>query len=147
MKLNLKFYKLLKTKIFIKNNSLILLFNSKDNISLNILKNFNSYSIRNKILKKILINSNLYNLINITNGTIIFVTFKNYDLKVKNFTNLKNKSLFIGLKLNNKLYSANQLNKIKTLNYYYNIKSLHTLLSSNFIFNSLKLKKIRNNVI
>merc|ERR1712045_926579 len=107
MNLNLKLYKLLKTKILIENNSLILLFNEIKSENTIFFKNYNCYFIRIKLLKKLLQNSKLCNLSNLTNGILIFVTLKKY----------------------NKLYSSKQLKKIKTLNYYLNIKNLHTSLN------------------
>ena len=142
MNLNLKLYKLLKTKILIENNSLILLFNEIKSENTIFFKNYNCYFIRIKLLKKLLQNSKLCNLSNLTNGILIFVTLKKYNLDIKTFEKIKTNSLFMGLKLNNKLYSSKQLKKIKTLNYYLNIKNLHTSLNFNLMCTTLKIKKI-----
>ena len=151
MNLNLKAYKLLKTKTFIENNSLVLVFNK---LNMNIksesqifLNNYQSYLIRSKLTKKILKNSILCNLSFLINGTVVLIALKKKKIKKKDFnlnflTELKTQSLFIGLKLNNKLYSSAQLRKAKTLNYNKNIKNFHNILNFYLISNSLKLKKI-----
>ena len=151
MNLNLKAYKLLKTKTFIENNSLVLVFNK---LNMNIksesrifLNNYQSYLIRSKLTKKILKNSILCNLSFLINGTVVLIVLKKKKIKKKDFnlnflTELKTQSLFIGLKLNNKLYSSAQLRKAKTLNYNKNIKNFHNILNFYLISNSLKLKKI-----
>ena len=156
MNLNLKSYKLLKTKSFIENNSLVLIFN-KLNISSKsesqiFLNNYQSYLIRSKLTKKILKNSILCNLNFLVNGTVILIVFKKKKIKKEDFNlnflaELKTQLLFVGLKLNNKLYSSTQLRKVKTLNYNKNIKNLRNLLNFYLMSNSLKLKKVRNNVI
>ena len=151
MNLNLKAYKLLKTKTFIENNSLVLIFN-KLNMDIKgesqiFLNNYQSYLIRSKLTKKILKNSILCNLSFLINGTVVLIALKKKKIKKKDFnlnflTELKTQSLFIGLKLNNKLYSSAQLRKAKTLNYNKNIKNFHNILNFYLISNSLKLKKI-----
>ena len=156
MNLNLKSYKLLKTKSFIENNSLVLIFN-KLNISSKsesqiFLNNYQSYLIRSKLTKKILKNSILCNLNFLVNGTVILIVLKKKKIKKEDFNlnflaELKTQLLFVGLKLNNKLYSSTQLRKVKTLNYNKNIKNLRNLLNFYLMSNSLKLKKVRNNVI
>ena len=151
MNFNLKAYKLLKTKTFIENNSLVLIFN-KLNMDIKgesqiFLNNYQSYLIRSKLTKKILKNSILCNLGFLINGTVVLIVLKKKKIKKEDFnlnflTELKTQSLFIGLKLNNKLYSSAQLRKAKTLNYNKNIKNLHNILNFYLISNSLKLKKI-----
>ena len=151
MNLNLKSYKLLKTKTFIENNSLVLIFNKLDmdnrSESSTFLNNYQSYLIRSKLTKKILKNSVLCNLNFLINGTVVLIVLKKKKIKKEDFnlkilTGLETQSLFVGLKLNNKLYSSAQLRKVKTLDYNKNIKNLRNLLNICLIYNSLKLKKI-----
>tara|TARA_B110000879_G_scaffold40089_1_gene56328 strand:- start:2441 stop:2902 length:462 start_codon:yes stop_codon:yes gene_type:complete len=151
MNLNLKSYKLLKTKTFIENNSFVLIFN-KLNMDIKsespiVLNNYQSYLIRSKLTKKILKNSILCNLNFLINGTVVLIVLKKKKIKKEDFnlkiiTELKTQSLFVGLKLNNKLYSPIQLRKAQTLNYNENIKNFRNLLNFYLMSNSLKLKKI-----
>ena len=90
MNLNLKAYKLLKTKTFIENNSLVLVFNK---LNMNIksesrifLNNYQSYLIRSKLTKKILKNSILCNLSFLINGTVVLIVLKKKKLKKKILT-------------------------------------------------------------
>ena len=139
MNLKLKQYKLLKTKLVLENNSLILISNNFNLDSENFLtlkKIYKFYSVRNKLLKNLLKNSILYNLNFSIHGNIILMTLK------KDVLFIKNKTLFTGLVLNRKLYSTKQISKLKNLNYNKNIKALHTLLNFNLISTSVKLKKI-----
>ncbi len=151
MNLNLKSYKLLKTKTFIENNSLVLIFNKLDMDNRNefstFLNNYKSYLIRSKLTKKILKNSVLCNLNFLINGTVVLIVLKKKKIKREDFnlkilTGLETQLLFVGLKLNNKLYSSAQLRKVKTLDYNKNIKNLRNLLNICLMYNSLKLKKI-----
>ena len=151
MNLNLKSYKLLKTKTFIENNSFVLILN-KLNMDIKsespiVLNNYQSYLIRSKLTKKILKNSILCNLNFLINGTVVLIVLKKKKIKKEDFnlkiiTELKTQSLFVGLKLNNKLYSPIQLRKAQTLNYNENIKNFRNLLNFYLMSNSLKLKKI-----
>ena len=140
MNLQLKQYKLLKTKLVLENNSLILISN-KLNLDyenfLTLKKIYKFYSVRNKLLQNLLKNSVLYNLHSLINGNITLMTLKKKEVSL-----LTNKTLFTGLVLNRKLYSIKQLSKLKNLNYNKNIKDLHNLLSFNLVLNSAKLKKI-----
>ena len=139
MNLNFKIYKLSKTKSILQNNSLILITSKINNKNFLILKkDYKTYSIRNKLLKKLIKRSVLSNLSFAINGSTILATFKN-TLNIESF--LKNKTL-IGILLNKKLYSPKQLNKTKTLNYEKNINNLYYLLKFNLMLNSFKLKKI-----
>ena len=151
MNLNLKSYKLLKTKVLIENNSLILIFNKlnmNDKIeSSTFLNNYQSYLIRTKLTKKILKNSILCNLDFLINGTVVLIVLKKKKIEKDRFnlkvlTELKTQTLFAGIKLNNKLYSSAQLRKASTLDYNKNIKKFRNLLNFHLVSNSLKLKKI-----
>lgn len=117
------------------------------NKSLLFLNNYRSYLIRTKLMKKILKHSILCNLEVLINGTIVLTVFKkeslkNNDLNLDFLNELKNQTLFVGIKLNNKLYSSAQLRKTKTLNYSKNIKNLRNLLNFHLVSSSLKFKKI-----
>ena len=143
MNLNLKGYKLLKIKLLLQNNSLILIFNKLNSKTESIKsKNYKSYFIRTKLMKKILRKSILCNLNPLINGMLILIVLKNNNLNLNIISKLKTQELFSGVKLNNKLYSAKQLCNLNTFNYNTNIKNLHSLLNVCLMFNSLKLKKI-----
>ena len=134
-------YKKIKTKMFLKNNSLILFFIKSDTEKANeIITNSNdSYFIRNKLVNKLIQQSNQVNLKALFIGVVFFKIFKKYNLDI---TKLKHQPLFIGLKLNNKVYCPEQLTKMKTLNYYSNFKRLAISLNKILTINALKLKKI-----
>ena len=131
MNLTLKQHKLLKTKLVLENNSLILFSNKVNSDS----KKYEFYSVRNKLLKKLLNCSFLCNLNYTISGKVVLITLK------KNVSMFE-KNKFTGLMLNRKLYSIKQLNKLKDLNYSKNIRNLHNLLNFNLLLNSNKLKKI-----
>jgi hypothetical protein len=142
MDLKLKQYKLLKTKMVIENNSLLLISNKlnldHENFS-TLKKNYKFYLVRNRLLKKLLKRSVIYNLSFLINGNIVLIASKK---TVSDVLDIKNRTPFIGLILNRKLYSVKQLNKLKNLNYNSNIKELYNLLNFNLMFNSATLKKV-----
>lgn len=141
MRLTSKKYKKIKTKMFLKNNSLILFFIKSDTEKVNeiITNSSNSYFIRNKLVNKLIKQSTQVSLKVLFTGVVFFKIFKKYNLDV---TKLRHQPLFLGLKLNNKMYCPKQLTKIKTLNYYSNLKHLVISLNNILIINSFKLKKI-----
>jgi hypothetical protein len=128
MKFSLKNYKLLKTKKYIKNTNLFFVINgintnSKDStkIQQELTKiNFNCYKIFNKTSTKILEDSIYKNSKYVINGLVFFVKSKKHNKIVKktlfnNFESLK--FIFLKIKLNNKIYSLNQLKNVNIFNY------------------------------
>lgn len=125
MEITTKNHKLLKTKNAIKTNNLILIFNginqNYDNwvISEQKLKslNFKYYKVFNKITRKIIKESVYYNTLPAINGVTILITQNSKKKKLIKISDLNQFNLLlfvlIALKLNNNIYSANQL---KTLN-------------------------------
>ena len=147
MELNLKEFKYLKFKNELKANQLLLIFNvasTKDGTNIKqIFKSFNLklFTIVNKISRLILANSIYFNyrfLIN--NFTMVVVIVKSLDLK--ELIKISDKIYLLGIKLQRKFYTRNQLqNRVTTLNFIRSIK----FLIQNFKFCiknfSLKLSK------
>lgn len=129
MKLNSKTYKTNKTKNFIKTNNFFFIYNgtnrkatdwiSTEQELINV--NCGYYKIFNKIASKTCGNSTLKNFKSTINSITFFIkpslnsaVIKKHIL-INNFESLLFKLLAV--KLNNKVYSAKQLNKIYTMAY------------------------------
>src|SRR6476620_8642663 len=154
MKFSAKNYKINKTKNYIQTNNILFFFNGVNKNSndwihteQNLKKiNFKYYKVFNKTTKKAL-NDSIYNRAsNTINGITFFIkteTIKKNLLKTTIVKDLK-LLLFILLtiKLNNKLYSANQLNKNNSLNYMDNKLLMYQFGVAHLKrFNSLNLSK------
>ena len=119
VKFCIKNYKLLKTKKIFKGIHFFLIYNttnSSNNINLNKnLKRFNleHYKLKNNITKQILKNSLFKNYKFLIKGLVILI-FPKTDVNLKK---LKTLSTLIGIKLNNKIYSINQIDNLNSLNY------------------------------
>jgi len=142
MELNHKNYKLKKAKNYIKLNKLIL-FSNKINLATKIkndlVKGSKIILLRNSFIKKILKNSIYNNLTPLINGLISLTVINHKNsINVKNLLKLNNKNVFIALKLNNKIYSPTQLNKLNNFNYVENIGNLHGSLKNILVFPSKK---------
>ena len=142
MELNHKNYKLKKAKNYIKLNKLIL-FSNKINLATKIKKDSVKGSavilLRNSFIKKILQNSIYLNLIFLINGlTSLTVINHRNSINFKNLIKLDNKNVLIAVKLNDKIYSPVQLNKLKSFNYIENISNLHGSLKNSLVFPSKK---------
>jgi len=124
-----KKYKIIKTKNYIKLNSLFIFFNGINQnsndwilIEQNLKKiNFNYYKIFNKTSKKALTNSVFVNM----NALINSITFLLKPISIKNeitkqtLLNSFEPLLFtlLSIKLNNKIYSKAQLKNLFSFNY------------------------------
>ena len=139
MKKKFKTYKLCKIKKFLKKHPIFLIshtlnLNSKDwNVVEKKLITFNLkyYKLNNTLTKHTIINSILLNFKPILSGSLCFVYPKNYNNFEPNLQDLTkiNKTMpVLGIKLNQKIYSKNQLPTIYTLNYKKNIKTLNKTL-------------------
>jgi endo-1,4-beta-mannosidase len=129
MKLNSKTYKTNKTKNFIKTNGFFFIFNGTNRKATDwivteqelINVHFEYYKIFNKIASKTFINSKFKNFKSTINSITFFInpSLNNTTLKkhvlINNFESLLFKLLAI--KLNNKIYSAKQLNKLYVMTY------------------------------
>jgi hypothetical protein len=87
--------------------------------------------VKNNLFKKILKESIFNNSHEIVNGCLCLLFFNNQ--KSINYTFLRTVNLnlvLISVKLNNKLYSKNQLKKVITLNYLKNVKMFNKTLKN-----------------
>jgi len=146
MKFTFKEYKTLKTKKYLKDNKLFFFFNGINQNSRNWIKteqglkniNFNYYKIFNKTSTKIFENSIFQNSKPIISGITFFIkpSENNSLVSKKNLLNL-DMFIFLGLKMNNKIYSPNQIKQIYSLNYYDSKLLLYqftlTTIKSNFL--------------
>ena len=151
MKLEKNNYKILKTKKYIKNNSLFFIFNghvNTKNLTLaqqNFLKlNLNSHKIYNSLTKTILKNSIYINYSFMVRGSMIFVTLvnKKINLKMKNLIDYNKTFKLICLKLNHKIYSFLQIKNITNLNFKKNIFIFCNTIKRSIKTSIYKLKKI-----
>lgn len=139
MDFNTKSYQIFKLKNYFKNNDFFLLFHSA---KLNSVKWLNTeqnlkklklgyYKPLNKTSIKTFKNSIFKNFNSSIGGFILFVNSlsKNNSLNLQVITkNLKPSFAFIGIKLNNKIYSSSQLKGMKNLSYKQNVFVLHQVL-------------------
>jgi len=129
MKLTSKTYKTNKTKNIIKTTSLLFIYNGISRKAANWITteqelkniNFKYYNIFNKITSKTLNSSILKNFKFLIHGITFFIKpyLKTIKIKKQILLNTFDSLLFklLALKLNNKIYSANQLNKIYSISY------------------------------
>lgn len=124
-----KNYKINKAKNYIKTNNILFFFNGVNKDSNDWIhteqslekKNFKYYKVFNKTTKKTLNNSVFDKASNTANGLTFLIK---PEIKTKNLfksTIVKDLKLLLfillAIKLNNKLYSANQLNKTTSFHY------------------------------
>ena len=142
MKFNLKTYKLLKFKAYIKKKKFLILAISS--AQKNQIKqdqkfkklNYNYFQIYNTLSKKILKNSIYKNYLFLIRSVITLIDVK------KNIYNFKkvNKSIaIIGFKVNNRIYLIHQLTPEK-LEFNYKLNHLHTTQTLKTILSSFKFK-------
>ena len=129
MQFSSKDYKILKTKNYLKENSLFFFFNSihrnsNDGIIIeqNLKKfNLNYYKIFNKTSKTTINNSIYKNSNELINSMTVFIKPISYSLELKksNLLSCFEPLMFnmLAIKLNNKIYSTSQLKELNTLNY------------------------------
>jgi hypothetical protein len=154
MQFTSKEYKILKTKNYIKENKIFFFFNSinrnsNDSIIVeqNLKKlNFDSYKIYNKTSKKTLKASTYKNSTELVNSITLLIKpmFTNFEIKKSTLLQSFEPLLFslLAIKVNNKIYSKNQLKEIFLLNY----KDIKLLFFQFGITNSklnFKTKKIQ----
>jgi hypothetical protein len=127
MKFSSKDYKTIKTKNYLKNNNLFFIFNGINQNSSNWIKteqelknkNFNYYKIVNKTSTRIFKNSIYKNSEHTINSITFFMKpdFNNTLLSKKILFNIET-FVFLAIKINNKIYSINQMKYVNSLNYY-----------------------------
>ena len=156
MKLNIKAYKLRKTEQYLKDKKLFFIFN-QINVVFEKKRQLNDkyltpsseiYSLCNKLTKKVF-NSSIYkNVSSIINGPTVFVAsnndshFRKYGSNFQRLIKSTETTSFLGLKVNHKFYSPSQLNKLRTLNYSENVKTLHGSLKRSLLFPYRNFKKV-----
>ena len=129
MKFELKSYKVLKIKYYLKQNNFFFFFaiaslNLKNWVLIEqALKksNLKYYRLINTITKKLLKKSIYKNYCLIINSLTMFVNSKQITTELKNWINLENFLSLLCVKLNNKMYSVAQLKTLNSLDYKINI--------------------------
>ena len=139
MKLELKRYKLKKTALYFQKKPVFFLFNVTNLNSKQWLKteqtffhsNLKYYKVYNT-LSKIFLNQSIFlQFIPIMNGNLCFLSFKDdkkNSINIQELIKIDPSMAFLGLKLNNKIYSSVQLKTLSTLNYKNNIQILNKSL-------------------
>ena len=139
MKFELKSYKLQKTKNYYKKTPMFFVFNVSNLNSKSWLKieqvlyahNLKYYKVYNTLSKKFLEKSIFQNTATLINSSICFVHLdktKNTSIDVQKIINLSSLMSFLSLRVNNKMYSPQQLNKISSTNYNRNVKVFNNSL-------------------
>jgi len=79
-----------------------------------------------------LINSIFINVITLINGPILILNNKsnNANLTFKELKNISPLIRFLGLRLNNKIYSKNQIKNLKKISYLENFQVLHNSIKT-----------------
>lgn len=139
MKLNIKNYKLLKTKKIFKRASFFLLYNTAtptNNIKIDQeLKKLNLtyYKLHNNLTKQIFKNSIYINYQPLLNGLTILI-FPKTPINLKELKKLNGILTLTGVKINNKIYPISNIESLNNLKYdkiYLNLlKTLKTSLKS-----------------
>jgi hypothetical protein len=151
MQITTKNYNINKIKNYTKNNSFVFFFNGINRtatdwiiIEQKIKKiKFSYYKITNKISKKPLQNSIYFNIFSLINSVtfVLKPLFKFYELTkgilLKSFESIL--FIFLSLKLNNKIYSKNQIKNLFSLCYKDN-----NLLFFQFVLTNIKLILLKN---
>ena len=139
MKFELKSYKLQKTKNYYKKTPMFFVFNVSNLDSKSWLKieqvlydhNLKYYKVYNTLSKKFLEKSIFKNTATLINSSVCFVHFdktKNISIDIQKIINLSSLMSFLSLRVNNKVYSPQQLNRVSSTNYNKNVKVLNNSL-------------------
>ena len=142
MKFNLKTYKLLKFKAYIKKKKFLIL--AITSAQKNQIKqdqkfkklNYNYFQIYNTLSKKILKTSIYKNYLFLIKSVITLIDVKK---NIYNFKKLNKNITVIGFKMNNKIYLIHQLTPEK-LEFNYKLNHLHTTQTLKTILSSFKFK-------
>lgn len=138
MKFELKNYKLKKSKNYYKKTPLFFIFSVSNLNSKNWLKieqdfytqNLKYFRVYNTLLIKIVEKSIFKKMSLIINSSTCFAHFKSNNTKsvLQRLIKLNPLVSFLGLRLNNNVYSLTQLTKIYDLNYLSNVNTLNKLM-------------------
>jgi len=151
MEFNLKIYKHLKIISHFKTIDLLFFFqgtslNNKTWIKIeqNLFVHKLKYStILNKLTINTLSNSIFNNIIALINGPILMVQKKNNDTKIifKELSNISSWIYLLGFKLNDKIYSKNQIKNLIKISY---LKNFHEFYSSIRNFGRMPYYTLKN---
>jgi len=139
MDFHLKTYKKLKIKHYFKTTHCFFLFNRILPNSENWIKKkqllatykLQHFQILNKLLIKILFSSIFKNLTVVIQGPIILLHLKkNSNLTIQNINSISPLINLLSIRLNNKIYSEKQLQKLKKLSYTENIRIFHNSIKN-----------------
>ena len=90
-------------------------------------------------------NSIFKNIITLIHGPIIILNSNNSNLTLKELENISPLIRLLGFRLNNKIYSKNQIKSLKKISYLENFRAFHTSMKT-FVkmpYYKFKSKKIR----
>jgi len=151
MNKELKTFKLYKVKHYFKNQNLVFFFhttNLNSKRSLKIEQDLFNYElechkITNTITRYALKNSVISNTSILISGSLCLVCLKKKTLKidVQKLLNISKTMPVLGVKLNKKMYSRQQLSTLSTLNYTKNVKVLNKMFKKLLKIPNFKLKK------
>jgi len=151
MKFELKNYKLKRATDYYKKTSLFFIFSISSLNSKSWLKieqdfhtqNLKYFKVYNTLLSKVIERSIFKKMSLIINSFTCFVHLKNdnSELVLKKLTTLNPLISFLGLRLNNNVYSLSQLSNVYTLDYFKNIRTLNKLMKKVLKFPYYKLSK------
>lgn len=149
MKLKLKEYKVNEIKVYLKNTQLFFFFHGVNStvadwiIVEQILKKLKltHYCLTNNLVKIAIAKSILKNIKPTLKGPCFFIKLLLYKyttlLSLQNLLNFTPLLTFFCLKINNKIYTAEQIHQLKTLNYLISIKNLQHFLQR-YLYSTLK---------
>nr|YP_010233624.1 hypothetical protein LWA48_mgp10 [Pleurosigma inscriptura]QSZ78241.1 hypothetical protein Pi_026 [Pleurosigma inscriptura] len=147
-----KNYQILKVKHYLKHNSILLLSNGINQKSNNWIKleqefktiNLNYYKLYNKIAIKVLKTSIYSNFINLVNGPFFLLTPKNKTILTKKLIRKETlgflKFRLLAIKLNKKIYSIKQTQKLNSFVYKETISVFYQFLLINLKFPQTLIK-------
>ena len=151
MKFELKNYKLKRATDYYKKTPLFFIFsissiNSKSWLRIEqdfYTQNLKYFKVYNTLLSKVIEKSIFKKMSLIINSFTCFVHPKNdnIELVLKKLTTLNPLISFLGLRLNNNVYSVSQLSNVYTLDYFKNIRMLNKLMKKVLKFPYYKLSK------
>ena len=145
MKFNLKTYKLSIFRNYLKKKGFLIIAISvtqknqiKQNQKFKKL-NYNYYQVYNTLFKKVLKNSIYKNYLFLIKSVIILLSTKNNKI-ITELSQLKKQITVIGVKIDNKIYFAHQLN-LTNLKLTYKVNHLNTTQTLKTILTSFKISK------
>ena len=140
MDFNLKNYKRFKIKYYLKTVNFFFFFHGTSLNNENWIKIEQSFVINklkyirvlNKIMINILKNSILKNLVVLIHGPILLLSINKNKSKLtfKKLENISPLINFLGFKLNNKIYSKEQVRNLKKMSYFENVYIFHNSMKT-----------------